>query len=64
MPSHELEQYSRGLFVARFSDWIVNSLDEEDYAFDFEVRPTGKFVDPRQVRQAPFFVQLKGVRVV
>jgi len=59
VPSHELEQYSRGLFLARFSDWVVNSLDEEDYAFDFEVRPTGKFVDPRQVRQAPFFVQLK-----
>jgi len=57
--THELEQYSRGLFLARFSDWVVNSLDEEDYAFDFEVRPTGKFIDPRQVRQSPFFVQLK-----
>jgi len=43
--THELEQYSRGLFLARFSDWVVNSLDEEDYAFDFEVRPTGKFID-------------------
>ena len=38
---------------------MVNSLDEEDYAFDFEVRPTGKFIDARQVRQTPFFVQLK-----
>ena len=57
--THEIEQYSRGLFVARFSDWVVNSLDEEDYAFDFEVRPTGKFIEPRQVRQSPFFVQLK-----
>lgn len=25
----------------RFSGWVVNSLDQEDYAFDFEVRPPG-----------------------
>jgi len=57
--NQELEQFSRGMFLTRFSDWVVNSLDGEDYAFDFEVRPTGKFVDPLEVRQSPFFVQLK-----
>lgn len=57
--SHELERYSRGMLQARLSEWVVNSLEEEDYAFDFEVRPTGSFVDHREVRQSPFFVQLK-----
>ena len=58
-PSHELEQHSRGMFLARFSNWVVNSLVVADYAFDFEVRPTGQFVDPLEVRQSPFYVQLK-----
>lgn len=57
--THEIEQFSRGMFLARFSDCVVNSFDEADYAFDFEVRPTGKVIDPTEVYQSPFFVQLK-----
>ncbi|QZP38233.1 DUF4365 domain-containing protein [Halobaculum magnesiiphilum] len=46
------------------SKWVVNSLDE-DYAFDFEVRPTEGFeVDTRdqhgnRVLPSPFYIQLK-----
>lgn len=57
--SSELEQLSRGKLRMVLSDWVVNSLDAEDYAFDFEVRPIGWIVDPREVDATPFYVQLK-----
>lgn len=37
----KLEQLSRGKLRMVLSAWVVNSLDTEDYAFDFEVRPNG-----------------------
>ncbi|WP_273838018.1 DUF4365 domain-containing protein [Halococcus sp. PRR34] len=61
---HELERYSRGRLQMTLSRWVVNSLDE-DYAFDFEVRPTEGFeTDSRdkhgnKVLPSPFYVQLK-----
>jgi len=62
--NHELERYSRGRLRMTLSEWVVNSLDE-DYAFDFEVRPTEGFeADTRdrhgdQVLPSPFYIQLK-----
>lgn len=63
--NHELEQYSRGRFFTRFSEWVLNSLADEDYAFDFEVRPRRGLLasrtedPPDTVSQSPFYVQLK-----
>jgi len=63
--NHELEQYSRGRFLTRFSEWVLNSLADEDYAFDFEVRPRRGILASRTddtwdtVMQSPFYVQLK-----
>ena len=37
----KLEQLSRGKLRMVLSAWVVNSLDTEDYAFDFEVRLMG-----------------------
>lgn len=62
--NHELERYSRGRLRMTLSRWVVNSLDE-DYAFDFAVRPTEGFeIDSRdkhgnRVLPSPFYVQLK-----
>lgn len=62
--NHVLERYSRGRLQMTLAEWVVNSLDE-DYAFDFEVRPTeGIEVDSRDkhgdaVLPSPFYVQLK-----
>ena len=62
--NHELERYSRGRLQMTLSQWVVNSLDE-DYAFDFEVRPTedleaNKRNQPGEmVLPTPFYVQLK-----
>lgn len=58
-PNHELEQRSRGRFQSLFADWVVNPLVNEDYAFDFEVRPTGEFINKGEVLPNPFYVQLK-----
>jgi hypothetical protein len=38
---------------------VVDSKDQEDYAFDFEIRPTGILADRYEVTPSPFFVQLK-----
>lgn len=62
--NHELERYSRGRLQMALSRWVVNALDE-DYAFDFAVRPTEGFeTDSRgeygnRVLPSPFYVQLK-----
>ena len=62
--NHELERYSRGRLRMTLSRWVVNSLDE-DYAFDFEVRPTEGFESGshdehgNRVLSSPFYVQLK-----
>ncbi|WP_252699685.1 DUF4365 domain-containing protein [Natronosalvus vescus] len=56
--NQELEQHSRGRLQTLFSRWVVNSL-EEDYAFDFEVRPTESQPGSTVVTSSPFFVQLK-----
>lgn len=56
----ELERESQARFMEQFSDWIVNSHDEEDFGFDFEVRPTGTSEDGhRDVSSQNFYVQLK-----
>lgn len=62
--NHELERYSRGRLRMTLSEWVVNSLDE-DYAFDFEVRPTEGFAAENEgehgdmVLPSPFYIQLK-----
>lgn len=62
--NHELERYSRGRLRMTLSKWVVNSLDE-DYAFDFEVRPTEGFAAENgdehgdMVLPSPFYIQLK-----
>lgn len=65
--THELERYSRGRLRMTLSQWVVNSLDE-DYAFDFEVRPTERIATSNRdqhgdmVLPSPFYVQLKASR--
>lgn len=61
--NHALESESRGVLQATLSDWVLNPLDREDYAFDFELRPTGKFVDRGRVQSQPCYVQLKATHV-
>ncbi|GGL36272.1 hypothetical protein GCM10009037_19810 [Halarchaeum grantii] len=62
--NHELERYSRGRVRMALAEWVVNSLDE-DYAFDFEVRPTEGFGEGDRdahgdaVLPSPFYIQLK-----
>lgn len=59
-PEQELERESRARFMDLFSDWIVNSHDEEDFGFDFDVRPTGISEDGQMnVSSQNFHVQLK-----
>lgn len=55
----ESEKYSRGRFESTFSEWIVNSRDEEDFGFDFEVRVTESDEDLFVITPSNFFVQLK-----
>lgn len=57
-----LEQYSRGRVQSLLAEWVVNSLDHEDYAFDYEVRPTSAIPFPLEVYPAPFYAQLKSSR--
>lgn len=43
-----------------FSDWVVNSHDEEDFGFDFEIRPTEVGEDGfLEVSPQNFYLQLK-----
>lgn len=44
------------------SEWVVNSL-ANDYAFDFEVRPTNPFTGTDEVIPTPFDVQLTATHV-
>lgn len=56
--NHRLEQEARGQTQTVFADWVVNSL-EEDYAFDFEIRPTERWTGSQRVTPAPCYAQLK-----
>lgn len=60
--NQELEQHARGRLKSHFSEWVVNSLDGEDYAFDFEIRPTEQIGGSGEVTPSPFFAQLKASR--
>lgn len=57
-----LEQYSRGRVQTLLAECVVNSLAEEDYAFDYLIRPTNESTEPAAVSPSPIFVQLKASR--
>ena len=61
-PNQVLEQQSRGRVRTLLAEWVVNSLDDEDYAFDFEIRPTNEFDGSGTVSPSPFYAQLKASR--
>ncbi|WP_167837310.1 DUF4365 domain-containing protein [Halosimplex halophilum] len=47
-------------FGMLFSEWIVNSHDEEDFGFDFEIRPTERSESGfYNVKPSGFYAQLK-----
>lgn len=59
-PEQELGRYAEMRLGLLFSDWIVNSHDEEDFGFDFEIRPTEIGEDGFfEVSPQNFYVQVK-----
>ncbi|NGM71385.1 DUF4365 domain-containing protein [Natronolimnobius sp. AArcel1] len=60
--NHVLEEQSKGKVRTELAQWVVNALDDEDYAFDYEIRPVGEFVDSGIVDPSPFYAQLKASR--
>ncbi|MDZ7730935.1 MAG: DUF4365 domain-containing protein [Natrialbaceae archaeon] len=60
-PHQALTSESHAHLEKTLANWVVNPL-AEDIAFDFEVRPTGEFVDRHEVIPTPFYVQVKASR--
>lgn len=58
-PNQQLEQYSRGRLRTKFSNWILNSHDEEDFGFDYDVRLTEPEERHVELSATQFYLQLK-----
>lgn len=57
--NQELQQHARGRLRTKFSDWILNPHDQEDFGFDFEVRLTEPDNGFFSITPNSFLLQLK-----
>lgn len=61
--NQELEKYSEGRLRTEFSSWILNSHQDEDFGFDYNVQVTDPNSGLRDITSYQFYLQLKASEV-